>query len=106
MQRPPEERYIASSYHAAAEQYNSTILTSMKNEDLLKRYIAEAVGAGPQYQRKEIIRQRLQDMLEQAVISGEIQSQKELMDWHDTVGMAVQALRGVPYEIWKRKLGQ
>lgn len=94
------------SYYVAVEQCIGDILTSMKNEDLLKRYIVEAVAAGPQYQRKEIVRQRLQDMLEQAVSGGEIQSQKELSDWHDTIAMAVQALRGVPYEIWKRKLGQ
>ena len=82
------------------------IITSMNDEDLLKCYITEAIAMGSQYQRKEELRQRLQDMLEEAIDHGEIRSQEQLADWWNTIDMASGALRGVPYEIWKRKLGK
>ena len=76
----------------------------MKDEDILRKYVAEAVGRiAPSYLKKEAVRQGLQDLLEAAVASGEVSSDEGLSDWWATIDMASKALRAVPLAAWKKK---
>lgn len=74
-------------------------------KDLLKRYIAETVKISPAYAKKEDLKNKVQALVEDAVSSGEVKTPEELADWWNTVSMAVAALKGVPLEAWRRKMG-
>ncbi len=74
---------------------------------VLKRYIAEIVKASPEYLEKEKIRQLIQDKIVDAIRSGEIIDQNDLEQFlatadtnDETVAMAVDALRQVPFNVW------
>jgi len=87
--------------------YKKNILTDMQgNEGLVREFIVEAlknskVSASETYMKKEIVREKLQALVVEAVTSGEVQSQKELEDWWKTVEMATKALKMVPVMAWQ-----
>lgn len=79
----------------------------MQNEEgLVREFVVEAlksrkVSASETYMKKEVVREKLQALLQEAVASGEIQNQKELDDWWKTVEMATKALKMVPLMAWQ-----
>jgi len=79
----------------------------MQNEKgLVREFVVEAlksskVRASETYMKKEVVREKLQALLQEAVASGEIQNQKELDDWWKTVEMATKALKMVPLMAWQ-----
>lgn len=87
--------------------YKKNILTDMQNEEgLVREFVVEAlksrkVSASETYMKKEVVREKLQALVQEAVASGEIQSQKELDDWWKTVEMATKALKMVPLMAWQ-----
>lgn len=60
---------------------------------------------GPDHDRKEAVKQHLQDMLEASIKSGEVTSQEELDDWWHVIEVSTRAMRVVPYSAWKRNVG-
>jgi len=76
------------------------------SRDLIEQFVFEAIksktGASKQYMKKEAVREKLQVLLQDAVDSGEIKNQEELEDWWSTVEMAKNALKMVPFAVWKR----
>ena len=77
-----------------------------KEEGLVREFVVEAlksgkVSASETYMKKEVVRERLQALLQEAVASGEVQNQKELDDWWKTVEMATKALKMVPLMAWQ-----
>jgi hypothetical protein len=75
-------------------------------EGLVREFVIEAlksskVSASETYMKKEVVREKLQALVQEAVASGEIQSQKELDDWWKTVEMSTKALRMVPLMAWQ-----
>ena len=78
----------------------------MNEEGLVREFVVEAlkrgkVSASETYMKKEIVREKLQAFVVEAVASGEVQSQKELDEWWKTVEMATKALRMVPVMAWQ-----
>lgn len=76
-------------------------------EDLIREMVSETlktkkVSASKTYMKKEAVREKLQALLQEAVDSGEVKSQEELEDWWNTVEMAKNALKMVPFAAWKR----
>lgn len=74
---------------------------------LIKTFIIEAIKskkitAGSSYMKKERVREQLQGLLQDAINSGEVQSQEELEEWWNTIDMAKNALKMVPFVAWKR----
>ena len=72
----------------------------------MREFVVEAlksrkVSASETYMKKEVVREKLQALVQEAVASGEIQSQKELDDWWKTVEMATKALKMVPLMAWQ-----
>lgn len=84
----------------------------MQNEEgLIREFIVEAlksskVRASETYMKKEVVREKLQALLQEAVASGEVQNQKELDDWWKTVEMATKALKMVPLMTWQTTSGK
>lgn len=77
-----------------------------KEEGLVREFVVEAlksgkVSASETYMKKEVVREKLQALLQEAVASGEVQNQKELDDWWKTVEMATKALKMVPLMAWQ-----
>ena len=75
-------------------------------EGLVKEFVVEAlksrkVSASETYMKKEVVREKLQALVQEAVASSEIQNQKELDDWWKTVEMASKALKMVPLMAWQ-----
>ena len=78
----------------------------LSEEGLVREFVVEAlksgrVSASETYMKKEVVREKLQALLQEAVASGEIQNQKELDDWWKTVEMATKALKMVPLMAWQ-----
>lgn len=79
----------------------------MQNEEgLVREFVVEAlksrkVSASETYMKKEVVREKLQALVQEAVASSEIQNQKELDDWWKTVEMASKALKMVPLMAWQ-----
>ena len=77
------------------------------SRELIEQFVLEAIkskktGASKEYMKKEAVREKLQVLLQEAVESGEVKSQEELEDWWATVEMAKNALKMVPFAVWKR----
>lgn len=64
----------------------------------LKNFIYEVISAGSNYTK--IINP--QNMLINAIKSGDIKSQDELDEWWKTVEIAIKSLRSIPFAIIKR----
>ena len=78
----------------------------LSEEGLVREFVVEAlkigrVSASETYMKKEIVREKLQALLQDAVASGEIQNAKELEEWWKTVEMATKALKMVPLMAWQ-----
>lgn len=78
----------------------------LSEKGLVREFVVEAlksgkVSASETYMKKEVVREKLQALLQEAVASGEIQNQKELDDWWKTVEMATKALKMVPLMAWQ-----
>ena len=52
------------------------------------------------YKRKLSVRDRLHDLVENSITSGEVSNQDELKEFLDDLQGALEALRAVPYEIF------
>lgn len=75
----------------------------MKRESikLLKDFILESraeIGKG--YKKKEVLRESIQEILKNEILSKEISSKEELLEWWKNFDMAANALRAVPFEVW------
>lgn len=78
----------------------------LNEESLVREFVVEAlksrkVSASETYMKKEIVREKLQTLVQEAVTSGEIQNQKELDDWWKTAEMAAKALKMIPLMVWQ-----
>jgi hypothetical protein len=72
-------------------------MTKSKLKRLIFDFILESkVAASASYMKKEEVRQTLQDLITQKVISGEIQDQESLDEWFSTAEMSLKALKMVP----------
>ena len=60
------------------------------------------VGASAGYMKKERVRERLQEMIVEAIKGGDIADQKGLDEFVNTVDMAAKALKMVPFEVYKK----
>ena len=81
-------------------------MVMLKEEGLVREFVVEAlksrkVSASETYMKKEVVREKLQALVQEAVSSGEVQSAKELEEWWKTVEMATKALRMVPLMAWQ-----
>ena len=78
----------------------------LNEERLVREFVVEAlksrkVSASETYMKKEVVREKLQALVQEAVASGEIQNQKELDDWWKTAEMAAKALKMIPLMAWQ-----
>ena len=78
----------------------------LSEKGLVREFVVEAlksgkVSASETYMKKEVVREKLQALLQDAVASGEIQNAKELEEWWKTVEMATKALKMVPLMAWQ-----
>lgn len=84
----------------------------MQNEEgLVREFVVEAlksgrVSASETYMKKEVVREKLQTLVQEAVSAGEIQNPKELEEWWKTVEMATKALKMVPLMAWQTTSGK
>jgi len=70
--------------------------------DKVRRIVLdEAIKASKEYMKKEEVRKRIQDMVVAMIANGEINSDVELADFWNTVGMSVGALKMIPYAALK-----
>ena len=68
----------------------------------IKQIVSEVVAASSQHYQKEVIRQELQDMLVNRVKDGKIDDQQSLDEFFATVDMAKEALKNVPFDVYKK----
>ena len=61
----------------------------------------EAIKASKAYMKKELVRQRMQELVTEMVTSGEIKSDAELADFWKSVEMSVLALKMIPLSTLK-----
>ena len=72
-------------------------MTKSKLKRLIFDFIAESkVAASASYMKKEEVRQALQDLITQKVVTGEISDQESLDEWFATAEMSLKALKMVP----------
>lgn len=74
---------------------------------MLKVYTTSQYGAGPEYRKKEELKDEVQEEIMTLVSLGEIRNQDELDAFLDDVdspiyNLAVTALRSVPFNVWRR----
>lgn len=74
------------------------------SKDLIREYVMEAIFAGSNYMKKEAVKQKLQSILESAIMNKDIASSEELTDWWKTIEMATNSLKSVPFFVWEKKL--
>ena len=78
-----------------------------EQEKLIRQLVFETlrtkrVSASKSYMKKEDVRENLQNLLQNAVSDGIVRSQEDLEDWWETIEMAKNALRMVPFDAWKK----
>lgn len=70
--------------------------------DVLTRLLNEAkVSASPEYMKKEAVREKIQEIVVDAISSGQVKSQEDLEDLWKTAQMSIGALKQVPYSAWQ-----
>lgn len=69
---------------------------------LLRSVIEARVAATAKYARKERVREALQSIIVDQVASGAIGDDASLADLFATFTMALNALKGVPFEVWSK----
>jgi len=70
----------------------------------LRRLVSEAgekIGAHPSYIKKEKVRERMQELIVEAVVAGDVNDQESLREFVATVNMAMSALKMVPFEVFQ-----
>lgn len=72
---------------------------------LIRQFITEALSkrgaqASESYMKKEVLREKLQKLLQSEISAGEVTDQKDLDEWWSTVEMASKSLRMVPFMAW------
>ncbi len=77
-----------------------------KEESLVREFIVEALKSGKAsasetYMKKEVVREKLQALVQETVASGEVQNQTDLEEWWKTIEMATNALKMVPLMAWQ-----
>jgi hypothetical protein len=77
-----------------------------KQEHMLRALIREAIAASPEYAEKERVREVLQDLIVDKVRQGALNSQDDLDDLVGTFGMAINALKMIPWEVYARMAGK
>lgn len=68
----------------------------------LKSIIKEALGASQKYLRKERIREEIQQRIIDAIRKGEIHDNDSLVDYFNTIEIAVKALKMIPYDVFNK----
>ena len=90
--------------HRRGSGCDPPILMNMRHRSIrmfIRAFLKEGkVTASPAYVKKEKVREDIQAMLIQRIASGDIQSQEELEDFFATVGMASNALKSVPFQVF------
>lgn len=66
----------------------------------LRNLCAEAVSAHPDYLKKEALREALQQIITTSVASGDVATQERLDGLFGDLSMALNALKGVPFDVW------
>ncbi len=61
----------------------------------------EAIKASKDYMKKELVRQRIQDLVSGMVEAGELKTDAELADFWKTAEMSIIALRMIPLGAFK-----
>lgn len=74
---------------------------------ILRSYVTEAlseaqVKISDAYKKKEAVRAELQGLVAAKVKSGAIQDQEALDAYIASMGLALTALKMVPFDVWKR----
>lgn len=73
------------------------------NREIIRQFVREAlVSASSQYVNKEAVRESIQQLVMQQISDGKIASQADLDEFFKTVDMAVRALKGVPFDVFKK----
>jgi predicted helicase len=70
---------------------------------VLETFVFEIVKASKEYMKKEAVRAKIESMISTLVSSGQIKSDKELDDFFASAEMALNALKMVPFSVWKIK---
>lgn len=72
-------------------------MTKSKLKRLIFDFIMESkVAASASYMKKEEVRQSLQNLVAQKVVTGEISDQASLDEWFATAEMSLKALKMIP----------
>jgi hypothetical protein len=79
------------------------------SSEVLKSFIREAikgkVSASPSYMKKEAVREKLQNIIADAVASGEIADQTSLEQFLVDINTSMTALKMIPFEVWIKLAG-
>lgn len=69
-----------------------------------KKIVAEAsqITASAGYMKKEKIRERLQQMIIDAVNAGDVTDKQSLDELVSSIGLATNTLKMIPIEVWQR----
>lgn len=54
------------------------------------------------YQKKESVRQRLQDIIENSISDGEVSNQSQLEEFIQVLRMSLDALKMVPFDVYQK----
>ncbi len=73
--------------------------------DLRKIISEELVKASTAYQKKEDVRQELQNVVKKLVANGTIKSNEDLKAFWDIVDMSKNALKMIPIDVWRQMKG-
>jgi hypothetical protein len=71
-------------------------------ENLLRELINEIVNISPDYQKKERVREAIQNVITGMVRSGQIQNAQELENFFSSADMSLRALKMVPFETFTK----
>lgn len=74
---------------------------------ILKKFVSEAVEEAKvrisdAYKRKEAVRAELQAIVAEKVRSGAIKDQADLDDYVSSMGLAMTALKMIPFDVWRK----
>lgn len=69
----------------------------------LKNLISEElVNISSRYQKKEKVREDLQQFVKAAIADGKINSDEDLKAFWENIDLAKTALKMVPFQVWKK----
>lgn len=67
---------------------------------ITKNFLKEVISATKSYLKKEVVRQKIQDLIVAEIKSGKIKDQEQLSDFFDTVLMSINALKMIPFDVF------